>query len=400
MDVLEQARRLEAQGRRVLHLEVGDPDFATPPPAVEAAKAALDAGLTHYTESLGLPALREAIARRYRARHGIDVSPGRVVVGSGSSPLLMLLFLAILEPGDEVLVADPGYSCYPNFVRAADGVPVRADAAAASGWRLTVGELERRRTARTRAVIINSPANPTGVVYGADELERLVRWATGEGLWVIADEIYHGLSAGHVEPTALAWDVEGHVVVVDGFSKRYAMTGWRLGWAVVPEHLVRPMQKLQQNLMVCPPAVAQHAGAAALEHAEAYVQAMAEELARRRRVLLEGLGRLGWPVAGRPEGAFYVLAGVPHLGRDSRKAAFDILERTGVALTPGIDFGPAAEGHLRFSYAAGVETIGEALERLTALAAPGGGRRAGEGEPALDGDAASLVSPAQGGLPG
>ncbi|MBE3597431.1 MAG: pyridoxal phosphate-dependent aminotransferase [Limnochordaceae bacterium] len=381
MDVLARARRLEEQGRSIIHLEVGDPDFPSPPDVVEAGRRALAEGRTHYTEALGIPRLREAIARRYFTLHGVEVSPERIVVGSGSSPLLTMLALAILDPGDEVLVPDPGYSCYPNYVRAAGGVPVQVDAGEAFGYRLSVEALERAVTNRTKALIVNSPANPTGVVYHPDELRQLTAWAAEKGLWLISDEIYHGLSDRPVEPTALRFDP--HAIVVDGFSKRFAMTGWRLGWCVVPEELAWPLMKLQQNLMVCAPAAAQEAGIVALEQGEGHTRAMAEELRRRRRTLLAGLERLGWPVAGRPEGAFYVLADVRSVATDSRRFAVQLLDHAGVALTPGIDFGPRAEGHLRFSYAAPVAAIEEAIDRIHGFlqgaqaAAGGAGETAG-----------------------
>ena len=362
MDVLDRARSLERQGRSIVHLEVGDPDFPTPPPVVEAGQRALAEGHTHYTESLGIRPLREAIARRYLQRYGVEVSPDRIMVTAGTSPALLMVMLAILDPGDEVMVPDPGYACYANFVRAAGGVPVPVDAGAAFGYRLTVEALQASLTPRVRALFVNSPANPTGVVYGPDELRALVGWAERRGLWVISDEIYHGLSETGREPSAL--ELSPRAVVVDGFSKRYAMTGWRLGWCVAPEELVRPLQKLQQNLMVCAPAPSQAAALAALEHGEPYVRAMARAYAERRRALLAGLRELGLAVAGRPEGAFYVLADVRHLGHDSKALAFAILEEAGVALTPGVDFGPRGEGHLRFSYAASLETIREGLRRL------------------------------------
>ncbi|NLG69966.1 MAG: pyridoxal phosphate-dependent aminotransferase [Firmicutes bacterium] len=362
MDVLDRARALERQGRRIIHLEVGDPDFPTPPPIVEAGRRALAEGHTHYTESMGIRPLREAIARHYHRRYGVDVSPERVLVTSGTSPALAMVMQAILDPGDEALVPDPGYACYANFVRAAGGVPVAVDAGPASGYRLTVEALEAARTPRTRAVLVNSPSNPTGVVYRPEALQPLVEWAERHGIWLISDEIYHGLSETGPEPSALQYG--RRAVVVDGCSKRYAMTGWRLGWCVAPAELVRPLQKLQQNLMVCAPAASQAAAVAALTEGEPYVAAMARAYAERRRILTRGLEALGLPVAGRPQGAFYVLADVRRITSDSVGLAFELLERTGVDLTPGLDFGQRGEGHLRLSCAASPQAIQEGLRLL------------------------------------
>lgn len=378
MEVLDRARALERRGRSVIHLEVGDPDFPTPPPVVEAGRRALAEGHTHYTESLGMRPLREAIARHYAQRYRVDVSPDRILVSSGTSPALLLVMLAILDPGDEVLVPDPGYACYANFVRAAGGVAVPVDAGAGFGYRLTVAALEAALSPRSRAVFVNSPANPTGAVYGEEELRRLVEWAEDRGLWVISDEIYHGLTEAGGEASAL--QVSRRAVVVDGFSKRYAMTGWRLGWCVAPEPLIRPLQKLHQNLMVCAPAPSQAAGLAALEHGEPYVRAMARAYAERRTLLVTGLAELGLPVAGRPEGAFYVLADARRLGSDSKRLAFTLLEQAGIAVTPGIDFGMRGEGHLRFSYAASPEAIREGLRRLGRWLAGRGQAEAAPGE--------------------
>lgn len=364
MDVLDRARALEREGRSVVHLEVGDPDFPTPPPIVEAGQRALAQGQTHYTESMGIRPLREAIAAYYHRRYGVEVSPDRVLVTAGTSPALAMVMQAVLDPGDEALVPDPGYSCYANFVRAAGGVPVPVDAGPAFGYRLTVEALEAALTPRTRAVFVNSPANPTGAVYSPQALRQLAEWAEARGIWLISDEIYHGLSQGPRESSALEWSPRA--VVVDGCSKRYAMTGWRLGWCVAPAELVRPLQKLQQNLMVCAPAPSQAAALAALEQGEPYVREMAAAYARRRQMLARGLEALGLPVAGRPEGAFYVLADARRLSADSIALAFALLEQAGVAVTPGVDFGARGEGHLRFSCAASEAAIQEGLRRLGA----------------------------------
>lgn len=375
MDVLERAQSLERAGRSVLHLEVGEPDFPTPEPIVEAARRAMQAGHTHYTHSLGIWPLREAIAAYYARKYGVEVNPERVVVTAGTSPAMLMLALAVVEPGDEVVLPDPGYSCYANYVLAAGGVPVRADASGRLGGCLTAEAVSEVLSPRVRAIVVNSPANPTGSVLPPEELSRLAALADRIGAWLISDEIYHGLVYEGREATALSFC--DRAIVVDGFSKRYAMTGWRLGWCVLPPELVRGLQKLQQNAMVCPPSVSQHAGLAALQHGDVYVQAMARAYDERRRALLSGLEAAGIPLATRPAGAFYAWVDARRYGSDSYRLAFEILEQTGVALTPGVDFGPRGEGHLRISYAGSLETIQQALVRLGAYLASRPARLAG-----------------------
>ena len=370
MDVLERAQAMERAGRPVFHLAAGEPSFPTPEPILEAARRAMRDGHTHYTASLGIPALREAISAYYRRQYGVEVSPERVVVTTGTSQAMALIALALLRDGDEAVVPDPGYACYANFAAAADAVPVRADAAV--GY-LTAEAVEAVLTPRTRLVVVNSPANPTGAVMPPAQLQQLAALAEERGLWLVSDEIYHGLVYEGEQATALQFSQRA--IVVDGFSKRYAMTGWRLGWCVVPPELVRTLQKFQQNFLVSPPSVSQWAGLAALEHGEAYRRQMAAEYDRRRQLLLRALPEAGLRLAVRPAGAFYAWVDVGELSRDSYRLAFDILERTGVAVAPGVDFGPRGEGHLRISYASSVEVLEEALRRLKAYVAELTGRR-------------------------
>ena len=369
LDVLERAQAMEQAGREVLHLSAGEPSFPTPEPVLEAARRAIRDGHTHYTASLGLPALREAISDYYQRRYGVRVSPQQVVVTAGTSQAMALIALALLQAGDEAVVPDPGYPCYANFVSAADARPVRADATA--GY-LMAEAVEAALGPSTRMVVVNSPANPTGAVMPPGELQRLARLAEERGLWLVSDEIYHGLVYEGQEATALQFS--SRALVVDGFSKRYAMTGWRLGWCVVPVELVRVLQKFQQNFLVSPPSVSQWAGLAALEHGEVYRQQMAREYDRRRLFLLSALPQAGLPLAVRPGGAFYAWVSTGPLGADSYRLAFDILERTGVALAPGVDFGPRGEGHLRVSYASSMEVLEQAVARLKEYVAAHGRR--------------------------
>lgn len=358
MDVLERAKAMEREGRRILHLAAGEPDFDTPAPIVEAAQQALAAGHTHYTHSMGIPELRDEIVRHYQRKYGVAISPDRIIVSSGTSPLLMLLFQAICNTGDEVIISDPHYACYPNAIRVAGGVPVRVRVSEAGGFKFTPEGLRSAISPRTVAILANSPSNPTGTVLGPDDLAML----TKAGPLVVSDEIYHGLVYGEKEHTILEYT--DHAVVINGFSKAFAMTGWRLGYVILPPELVRPMQKLQQNLFICASSFAQHAGIVALRDCAEHTVRMAEAYDQRRRHILRRLKEIGLRVTVEPTGAFYVLANATHIHPDSYALAFDILERVGVATTPGIDFGPGAEGFLRFSYASSLENIEEAMVRL------------------------------------
>ncbi|UCG38527.1 MAG: pyridoxal phosphate-dependent aminotransferase [bacterium] len=358
MDVLEQAQQMERAGRSVIHMEVGEPDFETPESVTEAGIRALRDGETTYTHSQGLLDLREAIAAHYHERYGVNVDPGCVIVTSGTSPALLLIFAALLESGDEVLMTDPHYACYPNFVSFLGGRPVFSPVHAREGYMPDVEDMAGRVGPRTAAVLINSPGNPTGAVYDAGTMERIA----GLGVPVVSDEIYHGLAYGVREHTAL--EFTGESFVLNGFSKLYAMTGWRLGYVIAPERFVRPMQKIQQNFFISASAFVQRAGIAALTLAGDRVREMVDVYDRRRRVLLEGLRETGFSVPVDPLGAFYVLVDAGHLGQDSHHLAFDILEKAGVAVTPGIDFGSNAEGHLRFSYANSSENLREGIRRL------------------------------------
>lgn len=357
MEVLERAQELEAQGEDIVHLEVGEPDFDSPRAAAEAGIDAIRNGRTHYTHSLGYRSLREGIARRTGEVYGVDIDPERVVVTLGSSSALLLAFAAICDVGDELLVTEPGYPCYPNIARALGVVPRPVPLSPDDGFVPDPAEVERHVTDRTRAIVVNSPANPTGVLTPREVLGGL-----GElGPAVVSDEIYHGLV--YEGRSASALEVVDDAFVVGGFSKRYAMTGWRLGYLIVPEPFVRPVQALQQNLFVSPSDFGQHAALAALDETDA-TEEMRRRFDERRRYLLDALPGIGLPVAARPQGAFYVFCDASHLTGDSMAFALELLAGARVAVAPGIDFGSRGEGFLRFSYATSLERITEGVGRL------------------------------------
>lgn len=366
MDVVARAKELEAAGRDIVRLEIGDPDFATPEVIVRAAEAAMDAGDTGYTQSLGLPGLRDAVAGHMHDSYGVDVDPADIVVTQGTSPAMLLLFGSLLDPGDEVIMADPCYPAYPNYVSFLGGVPVPVRVRAEEGFRFRLDEVERAVTARTKAIMINSPSNPTGGVLGAEDLTGLAAMAERHGLWLASDEIYHGLQFEGRSHTVL--EFTDRAFVLNGFSKAYAMTGWRLGYLIAPRQFVRPAEKIQQNFFLCANHFVQVAGTAALLHAQADVARMRAVYDERRRYLVPALREVGLGVAIEPAGAFYVFADARAWGADSIMLAERLLEEAGVAAAPGVDFGPGGEGFLRFSYATSMERLQEGVARLAAWA--------------------------------
>ena len=359
MEVLERAQQLERQGTPVIHLELGEPDFATPACIRDAAVAALDKGYTHYTHSLGDCDLREALVDFYARRYGVRLHPDQVLVFPGSSPAMMLLFSALLDPGDEVILSNPCYACYPNFVRFAGGVPLLVPTSEEEGFQFRPEETAAHVTAATRAILINSPCNPTGIVLEPARMRALAEL----GPLIISDEIYHGLTYGDAEEHSIL-EYTDNAVVIGGFSKAFAMTGWRLGYLIVPRSLVRPMQALMQNFFLSTNSAVQRAGIAALTCADADVLRMHEIYDERRRFLLDALPKLGFRIPVEPRGAFYMLINARHLGTDSRALAFDLLEKAHIGVTPGIDFGSQTEGFLRLSYANSIENLREAMRRL------------------------------------
>jgi aspartate/methionine/tyrosine aminotransferase len=364
MDVLARARELEAQGRTIVHMEVGEPDFPTPGPICEAGIAALAKGELHYTPAPGLPELREAIAAHYRRLHGIEVPPARILVTTGSSGALLLALGALVNPGDAVLLADPGYPCNRNFVRLVEGEPVGIAVGPDSHFQLTPELLERHWASRTAGAIVATPSNPTGTVVPLEHIKAMVELARERGGTLIVDEIYHGLVYEGEAVSALT--IADDVFIVNSFSKYFNMTGWRLGWLVAPERYLREVDKLAQNLFISPPAPAQFAALAAFRpETLAIAQAHREEFRQRRDYLVPALRTLGFDIPHTPEGAFYIYAGCARLTRDSFAFSRDLLEEAGVAIAPGIDFGTnRPHEHVRFSYTKSLDVLAEGVRRI------------------------------------
>lgn len=361
MDILEKALELEARGMRVIHLEVGEPDHRPPPPVEEAAVRAMRDGHTHYTHSLGIRPLREGIARHYHEHYGVDVDPERVIVTVGTSGGFALLLGVLLDPGERVLTADPGYPCYPNFARYVNAAPVSVPVDAADGFVMGADAVAEAGTPGD-LVLVSSPANPTGTVTPRETYQGLVE----RGFRVISDEIYHGLVYTD-QPEFTALEIDDDIIVVNGFSKRYAMTGFRLGWMIVPPKLIRPVNRLAQNLFISAPAPSQWAGVAALEEAAEWVEETRAEYRLRRDLLVGILRDLGFVIHRIPDGAFYVFADVSAFGMDSFDFCQRMLEEAGVAATPGRDFGGhRTDRFVRFAYtnsAAAIREAGEMLKR-------------------------------------
>jgi len=358
MDVLDRAHAMESEGIHIIHLEVGEPDFDAPPCVKEAAMKALEEGYTHYTHSLGDLRLREAICKHYFERYNVSVHPDQIVVTSGTSPAMFLIFAALLEEGDEVIISDPHYACYPNFIRFVQGVPVTVPVYEEDGFQYRPEAIEEKITHKTKAIFINSPSNPTGNLLS----ESRMRAIAGFSPYIISDEIYHGLVYEGQEHSIL--EFTDHAFVLNGFSKLYAMTGLRLGYLIAPQPFVRPIQKIQQNFFISANSVVQVAGIAALEKAGEDVARMKSIYNERRKYMVKRLKELGFGITVEPTGAFYVFANARHIWPDSYRLAFDILEKAHVGVTPGIDFGENGEGYLRFSYANSMENIVEGLDRI------------------------------------
>ncbi len=358
MEVLERASVLEKEGHHIIHLEVGEPDFDVPTCVSQASEQALKQGRTHYTHSLGDPELRQEISRYYFKEYGVSVSPDQILVCSGTSPAILMILLALCNPDDEIILSDPGYACYPNFISLAGAKMVKVPVYEEDGFQYRPENIGKAITSRTKAILINSPMNPTGNLLSPETLKSI----SGFAPYIISDEIYHGLVYHDRAHSILEYT--NRAFVLNGFSKLYAMTGLRLGYVIVPPEFVRPMQKLQQNLFICASSVAQRAGIAALRDAGPAVEHMKSVYNERRKYMISRLRELGFRITVEPTGAFYVFVDARHLSTDSYKLAFDILEKAHVGVTPGIDFGQNGEGYLRFSYANSLENIMEGLNRL------------------------------------
>lgn len=364
MALLARARKLEAQGRSIIHMEIGEPDFPTPEPVIRAGVRALERGDLFYTPTPGLPQLREAIAGYYRSRYGVAISASRILVTTGASAALLLTCTALIDPGDEVLLADPGYPANRHIVRVVEGVPRAVPVDAASGYQLAPEHLERHWGPRTTAALVASPSNPTGTLISTERLSAMAEFAREKGGTLIVDEIYHGLVYEGEYTTAAAFADD--VFVINSFSKYFNMTGWRLGWMVVPEAYAPEIDKLAQNLYLAAPTPAQHAALAAFEpETLAILESRRQEFRARRDYLVPALRGLGFDIPVMPQGAFYVYAGCGTLTKDSLGFARELLERAGVAITPGIDFGAnAPERHVRFAYANSIERLREGVSRI------------------------------------
>jgi aspartate/methionine/tyrosine aminotransferase len=364
MEILARARQLEHEGRDIVHMEIGEPDFPTPPCVLSAGALALRETDIKYTPAAGLPELRQAIAGHYASRHGLSLDDRRIFVTPGASGALALALGLLVEPGGGVALADPGYPCYPNLVRLFDGAPEALAVDAGSGFNLTAARLAACWNPAMKGVILASPANPTGSVMPAGILRELVDFVASRHGFIVSDEIYHGLEYGAPATTALSCSDE--VFVINSFSKYFGMTGWRLGWLVAPEYAIDAAERLAQNLFIAAPTASQWAALAAFEPENL------RELERRRRifaarrdVLCAGLRRLGFKLSAPPEGAFYVYADCSAVTPDSRRFAMALLEEAGVAVTPGLDFGThQPERYIRFCYTADSERIKTGLEKI------------------------------------
>ena len=366
MDVVARAKELEAAGRDIVRMDVGDPDFPTPDVVTRAAEVAMEGGDTGYTQSAGLPGLRDAIAQRFATKYGVSVEPADIVVSQGTSPAMLLMFGALLDPGDEVIISDPCYPAYPNYISFLGGVPVRVSARPEDGFRMRMEEIQAAITARTRCIMINSPSNPTGTVLPIEDLRALGSLAEEHGIYVASDEIYHGLDFTGTDHSILEYT--DRAFVLNGFSKLYAMTGWRLGYLVAPRAFVRPAEVIQQNFFLCANHFVQVAGTAALEHAGPDVERMRALYDERRRYLVPALRGVGLTIVHEPTAAFYVFADARAWSEDSLALTYRLLEEAGVAAAPGVDFGPGGEGFLRFSYATSLDRLEEGVGRLRAWA--------------------------------
>jgi aspartate/methionine/tyrosine aminotransferase len=358
MEVLEKASEMEKQGINVIHFEVGEPDFDLPEAVKNESSRAIHNGHTHYTHSLGDHQLRETIAKFYNSTYGIHTQAGNVIVTSGSSPAILLVLSALIEPGDEVIISNPGYACYSNFIKYVHGTVVDVPVYPDNGFQYSPCEIARKMTDRTKAIIINSPMNPTGNLLSPEVMKEIA----GLGPCIISDEIYQGLVYDGTPHSILEYT--DNAFVVNGFSKAYAMTGLRLGYCICPEEFVRPIQKLQQTLFICAGSVAQQCGIAALEKCDNDLEEMKRIYNTRRKYMIDRLKNMGFSIPAEPTGAFYIFVDSRHLASNSYELAFDILAKAHVGVTPGIDFGSNGEGFLRFSYANSLENIKEGLNRL------------------------------------
>ena len=367
MDVQDRAHELEAQGRRIVHMEIGQPDFPAPPLVAQAAIEAIRTRRLGYTASIGLPELRQAISEYYRERLGVNVPPSRIVVTAGASGAFLLTLGALVNPGDEVLMPDPCYPCNRHFVRLFEGRPRAIPVDESQHYQLTEANVRSHWGGATRGVLIASPSNPTGALIPKDELRAIVESVRRAGGFVVVDEIYQGHVYDGEASTVL--ELADDVFVVNSFSKYFNMTGWRLGWIVAPETHVREIEKLAQNVFICPSAPAQYAALAAFRpETLAVLEERRQEFRRRRDYMVPALRELGFRIPVMPQGAFYIYAGCESFSADSTQFALRVLEEAGVAITPGLDFGSNhPERHVRFAYTRSLEDLKEGIENIARM---------------------------------
>jgi aspartate/methionine/tyrosine aminotransferase len=364
MELAKMASDLEKQGRSIIHMGIGEPDFTAPPPVIEAATRAMTAGKMQYTSATGIPALREAISAHYQRVYGLDIAPARIIVTAGASAALLLACAALVEKGSEVLMPDPSYPCNRHFVAAFEGRAKMIPSGPAQRFQLSEAMVRNHWSAATRGVLLASPSNPTGTSIAADELQKIVATVREKAGFTIVDEIYQGLT--YDAPPFSALSLGEDVIVINSFSKYFNMTGWRLGWLVVPEALISQIEKLSQNLFICASSIAQHAGVACFApESIAIYEARKAEFKRRREYIVPALRNLGFKVPVTPDGAFYVYADCSALSEDADRLTVDMLHQAGVVLVPGLDFGShASHQYIRVSYATSMENLQEAVRRL------------------------------------
>jgi len=358
MDVLEKAQSMEKMGINVIHMEVGEPDFEVPRCVADEIHVAANSGQTHYTHSLGDYELREEIARFYMREYNTEVDPDCIMVTSGSSPAILMVLMTLCGVGDEVMISNPGYPCYRNFILSCHANPVEIPLYAASGFQFNVNDVIKLKTDKTRAIFVNSPMNPCGVLVNDSVYESLAQ----TGIPIISDEIYHGLV--YQGKTRSVLEFTKNAFVINGFSKRFAMTGLRLGYIIAPKEYMRTLQILQQNLFICAPSISQKAAIKALTGSSGEVESMKNIYNQRRLYMIERLKSIGFGIETEPQGAFYIFADASRFTNNSYQFAFEVLEHAHVGITPGIDFGSRGEGFVRFSYANSLENLKEGLNRL------------------------------------
>ena len=362
MEIMEKIHRMESDGTDVIHLEIGEPDFNVPECVQDATMQAFKDNETSYTHSLGDIRLRQAISEWHKDKYNTIVNPDNILVTSGTSPAMLLLFSVLVDPGDEVIISDPHYACYPNFIKFSQAVPVTVPVYEEEGFQYTPDAIKEKITSKTKAILINSPSNPTGNIMSKKRMQEISDLAEKEGIFIISDEIYHGLVYEGNEHSIL--EFTKNAFVFNGFSKLFAMTGLRLGYLIAPEEFMRPLQILHQNFFICANATTQISGTTVLKHANKETCNMNERYNERRIYMITRLRKMGLGISVEPTGAFYTFVNVKHISNDSFALAIDILEKAHVGVTPGIGFGANGEGYLRFSYANSLDNIKKGLDRL------------------------------------